>query len=280
MANKPASGPDFTRIIFTISEFLGVMHTWCCVWGIHTCREAHGSLELTVKLVKLQNGISKARGSWCMRFLCCVGNFLDIGITTFNSTGIYLEISVSGDHCPCMYLIHLISSSVKCWTNCCGFYTNMMHIRWGSAPIPPFLAWSFYHASTSAIIGSSYNLLKDAILKPLEHTLCALSTVNIQTVPVAIFNLWRTCARQGYGSCHSVIHSFCHLFYLVQCSLLLPNQGMNRISTSMACILTHGFCLNILKLWCDLPGSPWWLFWRQSYSHLTAFQLEGLIRTK
>ena len=39
-------------------------------------------------------------------------------------------------------------------------------------------------------------------------------------------------------------YSFCNSFYLEQHSLLLPDQSMN-ISVSMACILTHGFCLTL-----------------------------------
>ena len=34
------SGPDFTRNIYAVSKFHGVMHTWSCVRGICMCREA------------------------------------------------------------------------------------------------------------------------------------------------------------------------------------------------------------------------------------------------
>ena len=51
--------------------------------------------------------------------------------------------------------------------------------------------------------------------------------------------------REGYGTC-SVIRSFVHSFCPPSCrdhrSLLKLGKGMNRLSTTMACNLTRGFC--------------------------------------
>ena len=56
---------------------------------------------------------------------------------------------------------------------------------------------------------------------------------------------------EGYGS-RLVVHSFVLSNVLREHrSLLHANEGMNRISTSMACNLTCGYCKNyfILELW-------------------------------
>ena len=51
--------------------------------------------------------------------------------------------------------------------------------------------------------------------------------------------------REGYGTwfvIRSFIHSFCPMSCRDHRSLLKLGKGMNRLSTTMACNVTHGFC--------------------------------------
>ena len=54
------SGPDFTWIIYDISKFHGVMHTWSCVRGYARAGRPVGSLESAVISGEAQNGVYKA----------------------------------------------------------------------------------------------------------------------------------------------------------------------------------------------------------------------------
>ena len=48
--------------------------------------------------------------------------------------------------------------------------------------------------------------------------------------------------HEGLRYSRSFCRSFCDTRYRKQRSLLRTNEGINRISTSMACNLTRGFC--------------------------------------
>ena len=52
-------------------------------------------------------------------------------------------------------------------------------------------------------------------------------------------------AQEGYGTwfvIRSFVHSFCPLIYRDHRSLFKLGKGMNRLSATMACNVTRGFC--------------------------------------
>ena len=89
---------------------------------------------------------------------------------------------------------------------------------------------------------------------------------NLRTLCVDVINPRRM--REGYGTCsviHSFVRSFIHSFCPSSCrdhrSLLKLGKGMNRLSTTMACNVTRGFCYNafVLELWlAHLAYQPSW----------------------
>ena len=68
--------------------------------------------------------------------------------------------------------------------------------------------------------------------------------------------------RRGFVKCvHSFVHSFCPSSCRDHRSLLKLGKGMNRLSTTMACNVTRGFCYNafVLELWlAHLAYQPSW----------------------
>ena len=57
-------------------------------------------------------------------------------------------------------------------------------------------------------------------------------------------------------SVHSFVHSFSPSSYRDYRSLLKLGKGMNRLSTIMACNVTHGFCQSAFVVELCMAGSP------------------------
>ena len=79
VTEKGGPGPwapllDPPPIIYAISKFHGVMHTWSCVQEVCACarRPVVGSPESAVMSSEVQNGVYKASGGCFARFLRCV----------------------------------------------------------------------------------------------------------------------------------------------------------------------------------------------------------------
>ena len=75
-------------------------------------------------------------------------------------------------------------------------------------------------------------------------------------LPYALLTLGAYARGLRYLVCHSFVHSFCPSSYRDHRSLLKLGKGMNRLSTTMACNVTRGFCQSAFVLELCMAGSP------------------------
>ena len=66
------SGPDFTRIIYAVWKFHGVMRTWSCVPGVCACRKACRLARISCHVGRVPKWRLKGTGKLLSGFLCCV----------------------------------------------------------------------------------------------------------------------------------------------------------------------------------------------------------------
>ena len=99
------SGPNFTWIIYAVSKFHSVIHTWSCVQGVCSCKEACRLARISCHVRRVPKWCLKGTGKLFSGFLHCVEvsynlDHLDVLyrvsalIATFNFTGITFKVGV------------------------------------------------------------------------------------------------------------------------------------------------------------------------------------------
>ena len=88
------SGPDFTRIIYAVMKFHGLIRTWSCVWGVCACRETCRLARISCHVGWVPKWHLKGTSKLFTGFLRCVRVSHDLDCLDVPYRGIHVDCNI------------------------------------------------------------------------------------------------------------------------------------------------------------------------------------------